>query len=616
MSEPSPRQADFGTGSLSRRSDTPREEFDLPSTSPRYGRIAGAASETCSPTPQVELGYEILEELGHGGMGIVYRARDITLKREVALKCIKSGALTGPEVSRFYREAEAAARLHHPNIVPVYAIDQLEGSPCYTMPLVLGGTVAQARARYHANPRETAALVEKVARAVHAAHGAGVIHRDLKPGNILLDERGEPLVADFGLAKIVDTDGGTTRTYAAIGTPAYMAPEQVAGHAEQVGPSTDTWALGVILYELLTGKRPFLGPDYELGSRIVRTDPPPPRALLPTLPRDLDTIVMKCLEKEPAKRYASAEALADDLARFLRKEPIAAPRRPWLIRTRERLTRAWRKRSVGLPAVLLGIGAVAGLALAALLIRKEPTPDAPAQAQQALAGLYRQLDAGLPATLMDEAGRERWYRWVTPRDLPPLRPAIRGYRALPAVEMTLLELLPDPRSSRWMLSADVLYLQYPRLGRAGIYVMGQETATPFGPVHQFVSLALIADKQQDGFVRLSPLRHRKPNPKAGEVVIKDSTGGLRLPLAEFGKWHTLTIKASPDELEAALDKKPVQKIKRARMDLTLELQDRQVNKQGIALPRAPFKVRGSMGLYVSDGRALFRNVVLKPLPQP
>jgi hypothetical protein len=621
-----PHQDDFWSESIARQGDTsqrtpletPAQRSELPSTCPpEHSHVP--TDEAGALAPGTARGYEILEELGHGGMGIVYRARDLLLKRVVALKRIKSGALNGPEVDRFYREAEAAARLRHPNIVPIYAIDQLDGSPCYTMPLITGGTLTHARDRCLANPREAVALLEKVARAVHAAHGAGVIHRDLKPGNILLDEEGEPLVADFGLAKIVDAEGAVTISHGAIGTPAYMAPEQVAGLAEQVSPATDIWALGVILYEMVTGQRPFGGLSYELGSKIVRTEPPPPRVVRPQLHRDLETIVMKCLEKEPARRYPSAQALADDLGRFLHDEPILQRRRPWLRRARYALARAWPRWSIALPVlavVLLVLGGIAWSMRSPAPPRQEPVRDPQAEAKEILDGLYRQIDAGSPTTLIDGTGQECWHRWVTPNDLPPLRRVVQGYRSIPAVEMTLLELLPDPRWNRWVLSADVLYLQHPHLGRAGLYVMGEETATPLGPVHQFVSFTLVADKEKDGFVRMAPQRHRKPHPKAGEFVVKDATGGLKLPLTAFAEWHTLAIEMSKDEIEASFDKKRVQKIKRSRLDLTLELQDRNPAIQKLLLPRSPFKVRGSLGLCVSGGRALFRNVILKPLPQP
>ncbi len=271
-------------------------------------------------------GYEVKEVVGHGGMGIVYKAWDLRLKRAVALKMILAGAYARPEeLERLLREAEAVAGLRHANIVQVYEVGDVDGRPYFTMEFVEGGSLAQKMTGTPQPARQAAALVADVAEAVEVAHQKGIIHRDLKPGNILLAPDGTPKLTDFGLARRLQGDGGLTLSGAAVGTPSYMAPEQAQGRKDLIGPATDIYSLGALLYDLLTGRPPFRA---ESGAatlqQVVADDPVPPARLNPRVPRDLETICLKCLNKEPPRRYASARALADDLRRFERGEPIAA----------------------------------------------------------------------------------------------------------------------------------------------------------------------------------------------------------------------------------------------------------------------------------------------------
>jgi serine/threonine-protein kinase len=289
--------------------------------------IERAAAERLPELP----GYEVLAAVGQGGAGIVYRARDCALGREVALKMLRGGVLAGPTGRRrFHAEAQALARLDHPHVAPIYAAGEHQGKPYFTMKYLPGGSLARHLARFGADPRAAAALVEKVARAVHYLHGKNILHRDLKPLNILLDEHDEPCVSDFGLAKFLDADMGLTRTGAVMGTLPYMAPEQAEGRPEAVGPATDVWALGVILYELLTGRRPFATAGrMDLARLIATADPPAPRSVRPDLDPALEAIVRQCLEKAPARRYAAAGALADDLAGWGRGETRLDPSPAW-----------------------------------------------------------------------------------------------------------------------------------------------------------------------------------------------------------------------------------------------------------------------------------------------
>jgi len=272
--------------------------------------------------------YELLEEVGRGGQGVVYRARQKSLNRTVALKVIGLGNwATEAHVKRFRREAEAAASLEHPGIVPIHEVGERDGSCYFSMKFVEGGQLDEVVRREAMPPRCAAELIAKVARTVHYAHERGILHRDIKPGNILLDAEGEPHLTDFGLARLVETESTVTHTLEVLGTPSYMAPEQAAGNNSALTATTDVYALGAVLYQLLTGHPPFAGgTTYETIKLLLDTEPRQPRLWNPKVDRDLSTICLKCLEKAPQRRYSSALALAEDLERWLKHEPILARR--------------------------------------------------------------------------------------------------------------------------------------------------------------------------------------------------------------------------------------------------------------------------------------------------
>jgi WD40 repeat protein len=327
-----------------RRALPPRGLVPTPPTN-----AAGGGNEA-APPGNVPAGYEVLGVLGHGAAGVVYKARQVSLGRLVALKLLRSGALASPaERARFFQEAEAVARLQHPHLVQIFEVGERDGLPFLALEYVEGGALSERLAGAPQLARQAAELVEVLARAVHFAHERGIVHRDLKPANILLaappsgdsgatsplrsgwGERlgvpgfGLPKVADFGLAKRLDGAGCQTETGAVLGTPSYMAPEQAQGRGRAVGPAADVHALGAILYELLTGRPPFQGATpFETLLQVVHHDPVPPSRLQPGVPPDLDTICLKCLRKEASQRYASALDLAADLARFLAGRPIFA----------------------------------------------------------------------------------------------------------------------------------------------------------------------------------------------------------------------------------------------------------------------------------------------------
>jgi len=322
--------------------------------------------------------YELLARIGQGGMGLVYRARQKSLNRFVALKLMSRAESATPRVlARFQLEAKAAAQLDHPNIVPIHETGESEGQPWFSMKLIEGGSLAQRSSEFRVPGSEVgrtethselgtrnsklARLLACVARAVHYAHQQGVLHRDLKPANILLDAAGQPYLTDFGIAKLVDEPGGLTFTADLLGTPSYMAPEQIRGRPASV--ASDVYSLGAILYELLTGQPPFeAATPMETMRRVAEEEPRRPTTLCGGIPRDLETICLKCLEKEPARRYSSALALAEDLERFLRREPIAA--RP--AAGHERLWR-WCCRKPALAAALAAIAVSVVLGVAGVL---------------------------------------------------------------------------------------------------------------------------------------------------------------------------------------------------------------------------------------------------------
>jgi tetratricopeptide (TPR) repeat protein len=323
------------------------------------------AAAQCSLTDGVRVryfgDYEIHHELGRGGMGVVYEARQISLNRPVALKMIRAGLLAGDaELRRFRNEAEAVAAMDHVGIVPVHEVGEHDGQRYLSMKLVPGGSLADRLEDYRDDPQGAARLVAEAAEAVHHAHRRGILHRDLKPANILIDEHSRPHITDFGLARRVAGDSELTETGAILGTPSYMSPEQASGHRAAVTTASDIYGLGAVLYALLAGKAPFAGESVLETLDAVRTRAPePPSRLNAQMPRDLEVICLKCLEKEPARRYATAGDLAEDLRRYLAGEPIAA-------RPTGRALRLWmwarRNPALASMAAALALALLGGLA--------------------------------------------------------------------------------------------------------------------------------------------------------------------------------------------------------------------------------------------------------------
>jgi len=397
-------------------------------------------------TPRIEVpGYEILGELGRGGMGVVYKAKQTKLNRFVAIKMILAAEHAGiSDLGRFQIEAEAVAQLQHPNIVQIYEVGEVKGRPYFSLEFVDGGSLSQKLQQQPQSARSSAVLLEALARAIAAAHAMGIIHRDLKPANVLLAKIsmgsstahtlsslamraqqpfGIPKITDFGLAKRIEGGTGNTQSGSILGTPSYMAPEQAAGNIKEIGPRSDIYALGAILYEMLTGRPPFLADSpFETIMQVMRDEPVPPRTLQPKLPRDIEIITLKCLEKNQAKRYQTADELADDLRRFVEGEPISAR-----AATQAERVRKWIKRH---PAAS-GLMAVAAAAIAAMVagawIYHDKVNAALSLAEQERDKLTVEQQAGLQRTirLMVSNGTQHLNQKDYLRSLPWFTEAMR-----------------------------------------------------------------------------------------------------------------------------------------------------------------------------------------------
>ncbi|MEZ5328896.1 MAG: serine/threonine-protein kinase [Verrucomicrobiales bacterium] len=372
-----------------------------------------------APQSQGRFGkYTLSRMLGSGGMGVIWEAEETTVNRTVALKMIRSFAFSSDsEKQRFRTEATAAANLDHPHIVPIHEVGEAVGQPYFTMKLLRGGSLAERLRRGALSHREAAGIIEKLARAVQHAHERGILHRDIKPGNVLLDSKGEPYLTDFGLAKLVDAEQALTLPHAQVGTPQYMSPEQARGRARDVTTATDVWALGAMLYQMLTGRLPFSGATpAEIFSHIAHDEPTSMRTLAASPDKDLETLCLRCLEKEPARRLRSAGELADELESWLRGEPIRSRR----ITGAERTLR-WMRRHPWRVAVgaALAFSLIAGSAVSLVLWRKAEASSARAgklAATERLTNYVSTMSAALAARERHDYARARHLLAAAPEE--------------------------------------------------------------------------------------------------------------------------------------------------------------------------------------------------------
>jgi serine/threonine-protein kinase len=600
------------------------EGLPCPDGKPPVGDDRGQPSAKASGWPQVP-GYEILGELGSGGQGVVYQARQVSLGRIVALKVLRGDpGQTGPErLAGLGREAKTLAQLKHPHIVQVYEFGEYAGGPYIAMEYVEGTSLQHRLAGGPLPVRDAAELVETLALAVHAVHRQGIVHRDLKSANVLLTKDNVPKVADFGLAKRLDGEASQTGSGAIVGTAGYMAPEQAAGRTNEVGPAADVYALGVILYEALTGRPPFAGPTWWDTLNQVRHHEPPPLRGQGT-PRDLETICLRCLQKDPKKRYASAAELAGRLRLFLDGKPIPDRFYRWP-------TRMWRvipaPRRVWVGAILLGI-------LAALVWRPVP-PMIPPRPDQGPGDPRKQVEARLQqGHAYVFAGHEEPpgpFRWILGDVGPPRANSGARCVSVETLKTGLLELVADPKLNRYRFAAEIRHDGSARNSLVGIYFGYRERSTAPG-VRQgaFFTLSfadrgglatgtLDADGRAVSRVRLHSCLFEKKGPTP--IVNLGPVGRGKefppaLPGTERGPWRRLLAEVSPERVKVFWGKgsgllEVVEEVSTEGLQSSLKEMKR-FRPWAKEVP-ADFCQRAGLGIYILQGEASFRNIVVKPL---
>ncbi len=540
------------------------------------------------PALQGRIGsYELLQELARGGQGIVYKARHTTLGRLTALKTMRADSSTPREqAQRFDREMRAAARLNHPHIVPIFEVGKDQNRPYYAMEYLSGGSLADHLPRFQANRDQVITLMIQVARAVAHAHAQGILHRDLKPGNILLDAESHPHVSDFGLARFLDGGEDLTQTGTVMGTPAYMAPEQARGQTSEFGPATDVWALGVMLFELLTGQRPFTADSGEaVRTLVLKEAPPRPTTLRPDLSPALESIVLKCLEKKPQQRYPSATSLAADLERYQQGLPITGGPSRW-----------YRRRAFLAAAALFGVTGVT----AGTLFHSEgtdPTKDTPKKQSEEI-------------VLIPAVGPPRHLRLLF---------ADKKFQSLGEPEkhffceaegICLQELRPAAGFRHYTLSAEILLGKGTAEKSAGLYFAGARYPVPAGPGAYQTYWGVSFNERlrpAEGIHRrvgVARLGEQPPHPRhVAKVALKTPI----LKLADGGQyrqWRRLLIAVDPERTQIFWENELLMAVS------TLEAETRTANALDGTGIQATFTPQGGMGLFVFEGEAWFRNVVL------
>jgi serine/threonine protein kinase len=591
------------------------------------------ARAPAAPPPRRIAGYELLAQIGYGGMGVVWRARHGALNRLVALKLLRFGPASGDtEHARFRLEAQALARIHHPNVVEVHDAGEFDGQPYFAMELLEGGNLARRLlAGGRLPPLQAAELTRILALAVQAAHDANVLHRDLKPSNVLFTADGVPKVADFGLAKLLDSAGAQTRAGDMLGTPAYMAPEQARGDQREVGPTTDVYGLGALLYEMLAGRPPFRGRNHKaILHQVVKRAPSPLPALGVEKGRNLAAICERCLEKEPKDRYPSAAALAEDLDLWARNlPPKVKPPGPLSRVGRYVRRRTFLSASIG-ACGLLALGGTAGWLLWDPNARE--------------AALESQLAGGAPVTLLgDESSSPAWQHWQLGARDSLLSPRSHTDSAftIHCETFALLELLRSTPLDRYRLRADVRQEKDMEegTGRVGIYFGGWHRLGTGEGVHVFIQLGFndifnwpeVAAAWNRKNPLLKPLAVPTGNPLKMEAHLYSQEPGAVIDMATLlarGEvvdprgwaargWRSLAVEVTPEEIRAYWEENTSQPTLRVRPgeieqvllgDLNAGL--RQAYPKDARLAFAP---KGSLGLLVAQGAASFRNVRVEPL---
>jgi serine/threonine-protein kinase len=578
------------------------------------------------PLPATFGRYLLLERLGLGGMGVVYKARQEALKLVVAVKMIRAGNYASEEERRrFQREGQAIARIRHAHVVRIHEFDEHEGQLYFSMELLEGGTLADRLHNGVLPEREAAELVRTLAQAVAAAHAQEVVHRDLKPGNVLFTADGTVKITDFGLAKVLDAGTSETVSDAILGTPAYMSPEQASGEGRKIGPTTDVYALGVMLYEALTGSPPLKAKSRLRTLELVRTrEPEPPSRKRPGLSRDLEAICLKCLEKEPVQRYPSAASRAEDLDNWLRGEPTKVRPPGWRIRLWRRLR---RHPQLAIAATLLLFAAVA---LPAGLWYRDP--------ERPRRVIESELARGRSQTLIGETGPPAWSNWCMGKETSVASTSRNEPFSIHTSNLALLALVRDPRCNRFKLRAEVRHERTEIAGEVGIFVAHQLYASQRGPVHCFIPLAFndINDEgqrpeplppnvrwmRQKNRVSLQPRLFWEES-RWAEWEYRFSGPGPELfrasrALGEATKWYPLTLNVDPERVQgfwkdtSVGELSPSEFVAEARQALDTKRKSEPEESRFLGFEPA-FLPRGALGLYVMYGSASFRRVVIEPL---
>jgi serine/threonine-protein kinase len=595
-----------------------------PPTVPYQGAPSGEGDE------QMMLGaigsYELLEKLGRGGMGIVYKARQVPLNRVVALKVLFPDA-DEEAMTRFLVEGEAVARLKHPGVVRIFELGEHDGRLFYSMEYFERGTLAGRLAAERLTERQAAEIIAELARALHAVHEAEVIHRDLKPSNVLIADDGSLRLADFGLAKLLDEASVTqTHSHAVIGTAAYMAPEQAAGQSSEVGPAADVYSLGAILYECLTGRPPFQEKNRERLLEAVRTkEPTPPSEVRRGVSLDLEAICLKCLEKDRARRYQSALALAENLERWLRGEPIDVRPRGWVWRCRHAVRRHPR-RTAAVALVVLTLTLVP----AALYLGHQDRPEWT---------IERQLELGEEVTVVGAAGMPAWSDIIVGKKNAVVTTRPDGSFTLSSFKQALVELVRDTHQDCYELRAKVQNWEGQNGSRFGLYFLHGSDRTTTGTVHWLYQLAFNdAFSEQENFDKnIAPKvgpNSTAERPKGNSIFVlpclcmEADNDDLRwtrydtLTSQTFApreghkeQWRDLRVLVAPDKVRVFWEGEQVAEITADQLAEHARQLQAVLEREFGGGPTGPFvhfRPRMSLGLYVHKGSASFRDVVVAP----
>jgi serine/threonine-protein kinase len=596
----------------------PEPDPALPPTVPDSAAATRSGRPPAAPggAPTSFCRYERLEPLPRGGMADVFKAWDPVLKIDVALKVTKYplSDTDAVEAERFLRDARALARLDHPNIVRVYDVGTEDGRAYFTMGFMIGGSLDQHPDRF-ADPRSAAALVEKIARAMHFVHEHGVLHRDLKPGNILLDDQGEPRVSDFGLAKFRDDDLEITHQGVVMGTFPYMAPEQARGQVDRFGPTTDVWALGVILYELLTRRRPFEAKSRQaVASLICSAEPPLPSAARPELDSSLEAVVLKCLEKKAQDRYASAEDLAKDLRFWLAGErtvaqPPTGAERAWRFVRRHRASAAAACLLTSLCLLLWFWPARPNRGL-----DTQPT-NVSQSSREFLGHVQSQLARGTAVELIPPAGLPNWFRRrvgenidFSRADLPGADLKVRNFKH------GLVDLVPESPKDGYRLKAEVLIANPAQTPAAGIYIAARDLLAPDGVTEQWwVNLAFPFD---DSHPTARLVLHRW-HPGSGLQLFNNQIDLLqhKIPGGQWsGAWRDLSVEVRPGGIVAFYAGECIGAVNLDQIDVAIKSVSKiQIALPGTARPAPSWLLGGSLGIYNEEADTSFRQISVEPI---